>query len=246
MDNDMFNDIGVEYSTNVELETNLIEYNPYFIENPSEAEDIELNLLLYDPYTMKPLAINQYNIDEIYDWLITDNFVPFISDDNRRVIYYFKVVKLTKVLNFDKYGYLKVVFKPYSKYCYRREENEAILIGNEIDVVEENEEIIELPTVSGKLDIYNYSKILYKPIIEIINLGNENTINKINDMEITGLANNEKIIIDNLTKLVQTEDGINKFNCCNAKWIELKPKDNSLKINGLCRIRVICEFPILY
>ena len=118
--NDLFNTIGVEYSSNIEIENDLIEYSPYFTESSSDTSEIELDLLLYNSITMEALSINQYNMEEIYDWLITDNFVPFISDDNRGIIYYFKVINLSKVLTFDKQGCLRVTFKSYSKYCYRQ------------------------------------------------------------------------------------------------------------------------------
>ena len=227
--NDLFNTIGVEYSSNIEIENDLIEYSPYFTESSSDTSEIELDLLLYNSITMEALSINQYNMEEIYDWLITDNFVPFISDDNRGIIYYFKVINLSKVLTFDKQGCLRVTFKSYSKYCYRRKVYE-LNVNN-----------------TSSLEIYNYSKLIYKPIIEVVNLGDETTVNKIGNMEITGLKNNEKIRIDNLTKLILDENNKNKFECCNAKWVELKPRvDNVINVSGNCSIKIICEFPILY
>lgn len=226
---DIFNNIGVEYTSSIEIENNLVEYSPYFMESFSDTPEIELNLLLYNSVTMETLAINQYNMEEIYDWLITDNFAPFISDDNRGIIYYFKLIRLSKVLTFDKRGYLKATFKPYSKYCYRQGVYETTING------------------SGQLEIYNHAKSIYKPIIELTNLGDENTVNKINNMEIIGLKNNEKIKIDNLTKLVLDEENKNKFNCCNAKWVELEPRiDNVINISGNCSVKIICEFPIFY
>lgn len=229
MDNDILNNIGIEYSSEIEVETNLVEYNPYFTEKPSSVEEIELNLLLYNPYTFETLSIDNYNINEIYEWLVTDDFAPFISDDDREITYYFKVTKLSKVLTFDKKGYLKVVFQPYSKYCYKRKEY-ILNVRNE-----------------ETLEIYNESKLIYKPIIKVTNLGDETTVNKINDMEITNLQNGEVIIIDNLTKLVQTEDNINKFSCCNGKWIQLTPREcNIITLSGNFKVEFICEFPVFY
>ena len=229
MDNDILNNIGIEYSSEIEVETNLVEYNPYFTEKPSSVEEIELNLLLYNPYTFETLSIDSYNINEIYEWLVTDDFAPFVSDDDREITYYFKVTKLSKVLTFDKKGYLKVVFQPYSKYCYKRKE-------------------YTLSTASETtLEIYNESKLIYKPIIKITNLGDETTVNKINGMEITNLQNNEVIIIDNLTKLVQTEDNVNKFSCCKGKWIQLTPREyNTITLSGNFKVEFICEFPVFY
>ena len=225
-DNDMFHDMGIEYSSDMEVENNLIEYSPYYKENPSEPSEIELDLLLYNPDTMEALPIND-NIDELMSWLITDDFAPFITDDNPDVIYYFKVVNLVKVLTFSGTGYLRVTFKPYSKYAYKREEYEARV------------------TSSSTLTIYNPSRQLYKPIIELTNLGNTSTVNKINNMEIIGLNTNEIIKIDNLTKLVVNENGINKFNSCNRQWIELEPrKNNTITFSGNCKIKIICEYPL--
>lgn len=227
-DNDMFHDIGIEYTSEVELDNNLVEYNPYYVENSSDTSEIELNLLLYNPITMEAVPIDDYDINELYDWLITDDFSPFISDDNQDIIYYFKVIKLQKVLTFNGTGYLRATFKPYSKYCYKREEYEIKV------------------TSTTTLEIYNPSRQIYKPIIEITNLGGTSTINKINNMEIVGLNTNEIVKIDNLTKLVIDKNNINKFNLCNRKWIELKPREtNVLTLSGNMNIKIICEFPII-
>ena len=66
-------------------------------------------------------------------------------------------------------------------------------------------------------------------------------------MEITNLQNNEVIIIDNLTKLVQTEDNVNKFSCCKGKWIQLTPREyNTITLSGNFKVEFICEFPVFY
>lgn len=206
---DMFNSIGVEYSS-------------------EDVQNIELNLALYNPLTNEPLSIDEINIEEMMDWLITEDYAPFISDDDLEIIYYFKVVNLKKMLTFEKQGYLKVVFEPFTKYVYKREENEQIINGNKT------------------IKIYNESKEDYYPIIEITNKGDETTINKINDMEIVGLKKNEKIIIDNLTKMVQSNMKENKFSCCNRKWIKLnKRNETSITLDGNMVVKIICEFPLI-
>lgn len=227
-DTNMFNDIGVEYKSDVTIENNLVEYNPYYVETFSESSDIELNLVIYDSTTMEAIDIDLVDMEQIADWLCTDYFAPFISDDDMDLIYYFKTVSLQKVLTFNNKGYLRVVFKPYSKYAYRRRVKEIDVDGN------------------TSIEIFNHSRGLYHPIIEVTNLGDTNTINKINDMRIIELNTNEKVIIDNLTKLVQTENGINKFNCCNRKWISLKPRTkNIITLGGKCKVKIICEYPVI-
>lgn len=227
-DSDMFHDIGVEYVSDVEIETDVIDYNPYFTEKSSQPSDIELLLAFYNNNTSEGLSLDDVDIEEIYDWLITDDFSPFISDDNAELIYYMKVINIKKVLTFDKKGYLSVTFKPYSKYVYKRE-------TYEIKVTE-----------STTLEVKNPSRVDFYPIIKVTNNGDKTTINKINDMEIVGLANGETIIIDNLMKLVQSEEGLNRFSCCNRCWIRLdKRETNTLTLSGNCKIEIIAEFPLL-
>ena len=228
-DSGIFNDVGVEYSTDVSIEHNLIDYNPYYTENFSETSEIELNLLVYNPVTMKAIDISNANLEELYDWLITDDFSSFVSDDNVDLTYYFKVIKIQKVLSFNREGYLRVTFKPFSKYAYKRRVYNAIVNGEE------------------EIDIFNLSRQLYHPMIEITNKGDNSTVNMINDMKIIDINRNETVVIDNLTKLVQSKDGVNKFSHCqDRKWLELEPrKNNKIILKGNMEIKIICEFPIL-
>lgn len=227
-DNGVLNDIGVEYITEVSIEHDLVEYNPYYTENPTKTNEIELNLVLYNPITMKPLDITKVDIEVLYDWLITDDFSPFISDDDTSLIYYFKVVKIQKVLSFKGEGYLRVTFQPYSKYAYKREEYNITVTSTTI------------------IDILNPSRQIYYPLIEITNKGDKSTINKINDMELNNMEKNEMVIIDNLSKIVQNTNGDNKFNCCNRKWIKFKPREKTeLTLKGNMDVKIICEFPVI-
>ena len=226
-DSEIFNDVGIEYVSDISIEHNLIDYNPYYIENFAETNEIELNLLVYNPMTMKPIDITNGNLETLYDWLITDNFVPFVSDDDVDLIYYFKTVRIQKVLSFKREGYLRVAFRPYSRYAYRRREYEIEVNGN------------------NEIEIFNLSKQMYYPMIEVTNKGNSSTVNNINNMKITGVNIEETIIIDNLLKLVQNSNGENRFSTCNRKWIGLEPKkDNIIKLNGNMSVKIICEFPV--
>ena len=226
-DSGIFNDVGIEYSSDISIEHNLIDYNPCYIENFAETNEIELNLLVYNPITMKPIDITNSDLEILYDWLITDNFVPFVSDDDVDLTYYFKVVRIQKVLSFKNEGYLRVTFKPYSRYAYRRREYKIDVNGNK------------------EIEISNLSKQMYYPMIEITNNGDIYTINSINNMKITNVNTNETIIIDNLLKLVQNTDGKNRFSTCNRKWIGLEPKvDNIIRLNGNMSVKIICEFPV--
>ncbi len=227
-DTNMFHDMGIEYVSNISVESDMTDYNPLFTESFESPSEIELMLLMYNPKTMMPMSVKEIDLEDIYDWLITEDFAPFISDDDMDLIYYFKVTKIQKHLTYDGTGVLKVTFLPYSKYCYKREEFSRDVNGN------------------STIGITNPCRMDYMPIIEVTNLGNASTVNQINNMTITGLANNEKIIIDNLTKVVQSTTGVNKFSCCNRKWINLKKKSETmLTLKGNMRIKVICEYPVV-
>ena len=226
-DGGIFNDIGIEYTADISIEHNLIDYNPCYIENFAETNEIELNLLVYNPLTMKPIDITNSDLENLYDWLITDSFVPFISDDDADLTYYFKTVKIQKVLSFNREGYLRVTFKPYSRYAYRRRIYDAEVNGNK------------------QIEIFNLSKQIYYPVIEITNKGDVSTVNNINNMQITNANKNEIIIIDNLLKLVQNSNEENRFDVCNRKWIGLNPKtNNTIILNGNMSVKIICEFPV--
>lgn len=228
LNQDLINKIGINYASNITLENELNKYNPFYSETFSQPETIELNLLLYDSNTMQPLEKGDYDIEELYDWLITDYFAPFISDDDTDMIYYFKVVNISKMLTYEGRGYLVVTFQPYTKYCYKR-------VVQELSIASQ-----------ASIEIYNPSREAYKPIIEITNRGDEKTVIKINDMEITELAKYETVTIDNLTKIIVNEKNENKYANCNRKWIELEPrKNNVLNLDGVCAIKIICEFPLL-
>ena len=227
-DTSMFHDMGVEYTSSMSVENDAVNYNPLFTESFELPREIEMMLLMYNPNTMEPMSIKEIDIEDIYDWLITEDFAPFISDDDMDLVYYFKVTKIQKYLTHKGTGVLKVTFLPYSKYCYKREEFGRSVSGSAI------------------MSITNPARMDYMPIIEVTNLGDVSTVNQINDMIITGLTSGETVVIDNLMKVVQSRNGENKFSCCNRKWITLRKKNETiLTLNGNMRIKVICEYPVV-
>ena len=232
-DDDEFHKMRVDYVSEVKIENDANDYSPFYSEEFSTPDDITLNLIMYNPDTMKALKPHEYDMEALHDFLIGDGgFNEFISDDDREVIYYFKPIKISKMLTFDGTGYLEVVFKPYSKYCYRRKERFGDAWGS--------------TTGEGNITIFNPSRKVYRPIIELTNNGNTSTINKIEDFTIAGLENGEKVIIDNQMMTVVNENGENRFKYCNREWVKLPPKETvTLNVSGNCTVRVICEFPII-
>ena len=81
----LLNNIGVLYQIDYSTLNSSIDYLPYYGENFTEPQYIELNLLIYDHNTMESIDVNEINLEEIYDWLLTDDFAPFISDDDKEI-----------------------------------------------------------------------------------------------------------------------------------------------------------------
>lgn len=227
-DSNVLNDIGINYNTSVSVE-NGISYNPSYKETVEEAGEITLQLLLYNRFNGSLIEWNQDEREKIFDWLIGDGeFYPFISDDHSDLVYYFKTVKISKYLSYQNKGVVNVTFKPLSPYCYK----------------EKN--ITETITAPKDLAIYNPSLLDYKPIIEITNLGDSTTVNKIGTMEITKLDTNQTVIIDNLMLLVQDNQGSNLLEKCNRKWITLNKKSNNvIHVEGNMKLTIRCQFPLI-
>lgn len=225
VDNDsIINQFGMTYSEVLEKQDSP-QLNPLFKNSgEKEAEEITLCFALVN-LNGEPIEWDSNKIEEVYDWLITDDFVPFVSEDDEDKVYYFKTVEIKKQFTHDMKGYLEVKFKPYSSYSYTR----------------------VVATGSTRVVINNMSNVdsVYKPVIEITGTGGDVSITNTsipNSEPFTVTALNEKVTVDSLYRTVQTDNGKNMLSKTNRKWIELKRGLNALEIVG-GSIKVICEFP---
>lgn len=223
--NDILNEIGFEFRRTLTKNENFIN-NPMYDEEKESDYEIELNLLLYDSDKKTKLIWTNDVIKQVYDFLITDNFCEFYTEDNQDVVYYFKVTSIQKVFTPNREGYLKVTFKSLDEYCYIKKTFTTTVNGN------------------TTLSVPNPSNDVYKPIIKIINNGNTSTVNKINNLQIVGANNKDKITIDNLICTVEC-NGVNAFSYCNRKWVSLAKGNNTLKISGNMTVSIECLFPII-
>lgn len=228
LDTNVLNDIGVVFNRNISKEEGFM--STYKVED-GDTEDIVLNLMLIDKNGIDK-EWTQEDIKRVKDWLIQDDFKPFISSDNPDHVYYIQCSSIKNRFTFDKHGVLEVRFKLMDQYAYEKYDETFIVKG------------------SSNIIINNTSNSNYYPIIQITNEGNTSTVNKIGDLELTGLNINESVIIDNL--MLTVESGTlsrnverNKFSCCNRKWVKLVPGLNNLRMSGICTVRVLAEFPIV-
>lgn len=176
-------------------------------------------------------------LKDTFNWLVSDDFLPFVSEDNLNLTYYLKATKIVKKFNYQQKGYLEVTFQPFSSFAYM-EFKKPLTIQDERNVY-----------------FYNYSNVEhdYAPIIELKNLGDESTIlsmlntnRKDEAFEITGLKKDQTVIVDMLTGVVQ--DILTKENLmskCNLKFLKMSEGGCNIKFNGMCQVVFKAQFPIM-
>ncbi|CZR95564.1 hypothetical protein CDFC105_70053 [Clostridioides difficile] len=233
--NDIFNDYGFMYSETIEKVKSYND-NPTFFKGEKDTSEIVLKICLVD-VNYVPRKWSDYDIEEICAWIKTDDFVEFISEDNVELIYYVKATKIAKKFTDNLEGYLEVTFQPFTNFAYKSDVKTIIIKEN----------------IERKIIINNKSNVQddYMPIIELINLGDESTINIIKNtstkeqFEIAGIEKNEKVTIDNLYCTVINSKNENRFEKCNRNWLRLKAGENELKIVGNCKLTIKSKYPIL-
>ena len=226
-ENEILTSMGVPFTRNISSSGEYSSSNPIFKNEESEPSDIVLNFM-YVNENYIPQQWTESKIIDIKEWIVTDDFIPFISGDNPNYVTYMMCTKIENKMTPDMLGVLECTFKPFSHYKYKRYAKKTTLNGN-----------------SKTFTINNPSIGTYKPIIILTNLGTRATTNTVQGFEITGLAKGETVIIDNLMKTVINIDDENKFSQCNRTWVELGQGKNELTMNGKCEIEILCEFPVL-
>lgn len=173
-------------------------------------------------------------ICEIENWLITDDFKPFISDDNCDIVYYMKVSKIRRRFNYNMQGWLEVDFQPYSNSAYRNEK----VIMNGVDA-DENNLIV--------YNIYNenYNRKDHYPITELrdietdIEIINMTTNRRFTLTDISGCAK-----IDHQNNTILDDEDKNLLTHSNRKWLKLTPGMNKIKVKGVCKCVLYAQFEV--
>lgn len=232
-DSSFFEDYGINYSEELSLSktSNIVSF---YDKEETQAEKITMQLYLTDAVG-NPAKWEYSNIDDVMDWLITEDFAPFISEDNLDRIYYLKCISIKRKFTPTKTGYLEVEFQPYSQYSYRNFNRKFIVIDKK------------------ELVFYNYSNVNhdYAPIIEIENLGDEKSEIKITNLTtsseafiIKGLKVGEKVVIDNLIGTVVNSLGENLISKCNRKWVKIGKDNNNIRFEGKSNMVLKAQYPI--
>ena len=171
-------------------------------------------------------------LETVLEWLITDEYKEFISEDNKNIVYFLKGQGYVKRFTPDMRGIIDVTLKTLSQYGYKYYTKKVVNPTTEFKVL--NSSNINKP---------------YKPVIELKNISSENiqisnlTTNK-SPFIINNLSNKD-IIIDNTIGTITDIDGNNLIMNSNRKWIELVKGYNSILVEGNCDIIFKAYYPVM-
>lgn len=228
-DSEVLNDYGISYNENIVAEN--INDKHFYYNSSKEISPVVLNLALVDE-NENALVWDFETRKNVMDWLITDTFCEFISEDNPELIYYFKCIGINKKFSSDMKGILEVTMQPQDEYAYSPIMNYIYEVNGE-----ENINIYCLENATDK----NF------PIIQIIQHGQED-IEIINNstykegLIIKNLDLNENMYIDNELKQIESSLKINRLSDINRKWFYLKRGLNNITIKGNCSIKFITQY----
>lgn len=231
-DSGVFNKYGFDYSEDITMIKNK-RFSSYYLEEQPEADDITLCMVLSDSNNT-PITWDKTTLDSVLGWLIQDDFCPFVSEDDMDLMYYLKVIKVSKYFTYDMKGYIEVTFRPYSNYAYRHA-NKTVVTDTETDF-----KLLNRSNVDNS----------YKPIMFIKNLGDTSNVitikNLSNNIEfiIENLEADEVVTIDCLMGTVFNSNKENRLANCNRQWISLGKGNNLFKISGKSEVKFDCQFPI--
>lgn len=230
-DDDVIRDFGNIYKQEMSIDRNL-NGSPFYTKNLTDGDDIKLNLLFVEEDGFTPAKWTTDKVSEICNWVVSENFQPFISYDNKNIVYYIKCTNINKKMTNSMTGYLECSFKVFNNSAYYK---------NNINTEVNGTKTIEINNPSKHISSY-------KPIVKITNKSKKNPTLTLNgsSLTITGLPVNETIIIDNEMKTVNSPNGDNRLSLCNRKWIHLVEGVNLLEVTGDCRVEILMEIPVLY
>lgn len=231
---DMFNDYGINFSQEISATKGGKDMS-HFAYDGDEIGEIELNIALIDKDD-NPVVWDDYTLMDIIDWLDTDSFAEFISEDNVDLVYYFKAKKIVKKLTHNRQGYLQVTFQPFSNSAYIKYSKRY-----------------KFDKSGGTITIENVSSLreLYKPVIEIKNLDDNLNIISIENITtgdepfiMSDIDNGDVVTVDGLMGTVFNQYKDNLLMKCNRRWLKLAKGENKIQVSGNVEIYIRCQFPV--
>ena len=206
--------------------------NEYGISFNNESENEITLSFCYVDHVDQPMVWESEVLENVLEWLITDEYREFISEDDDTVIYFFRGIKYTKRFTSEMKGLLDVTFKVLSPHGYRKS-------------------IQTFSSSVGVFNIVNPSNLSkpYKPVIEIRNIldSNISISNTTTNKTALTISNtlNKNIVIDNKMGTITDSEGNNLILNSNRKWIELEKGSNLIAVDGDCDITFKSYFPVM-
>ncbi len=190
-------------------------------------------------FTCEDDYMDDSRLYNLANWLITNEYKPFISYDNpSKVFYCIGASESDFNTNGLGQGYFEVEFRCRDGFGWTVP-----------TIVEYDLSDITVPTT---IQVANHSNVLdmYYPEMEIA-LQSTNTaislVNLSNDsytFSFSGLTVEEKLTINNQKRKIESDKSANRFDKFNKNWFKLIRGINNIQVTGKCVIKFKMQFPV--
>lgn len=225
-------DAFIEYGLNIDKPIEYDGLNWKAIKD-NRPETVKLHII----YEINDVAQvwTKEKIRDIESWLVTDEFAPFISDDDKNVTYYFKVVNIVRKFDSRMLGWLEVEFQPIANSGF----------VNKRVVLKDAARFMKMRNIPA-LTIVNESDFNYKnyPILKISNLVGEVTFNNLTTGKALTVKGHGKVTVDNKMKTIFDEEGNNLLSQSNREWLYLNKGVNKIQVIGDCSVELIAQYEV--
>lgn len=174
-------------------------------------------------------------IKEIESWLLTNDFAPFISDDDKNITYYLKAINSVRRFNPKMMGWLEIEFQPMNNCGYMKQvinlknaarflnmrNIPALTIVNQSDFDKPSYPVFEIKGLNGKVEFINTSTGV--------------------TFDITGNGN---IVVDHKMKTIFDSEGNNLIANSNRRWMYFNKGENKLQVVGDCDVSITSYYEV--
>lgn len=204
-----------------------------------------INKIEYEPIEFKlqiiPIKEKQWTIEmfsTVCEWLIRDEYKPFISEDDPSKILYAISTGSTSWKGVMLYGVMEIDFitNAYHAWTYPRIESVSVQGSKTINIK----------------NLKNVGDRLYSPAIEIEKTGGNGDItitnlsNNNKETKLTNINDKETFTMDNDYHIFKSDTPTNYYGeHFNKQWLYLIEGNNKLKIDGNCNLEFKLQFPIV-
>jgi predicted phage tail component-like protein len=190
-------------------------------------------------FTCEDEDMNDTKLYNLANWLITNEYKPFISYDNPSKVFYCMGISESDFnTNGLGQGYFEVEFRCRDAFGWTIP-----------SIVEYDLSTITVPTT---IQVINYSNVLdlYEPEMEIELQDNNTGVSLVNlnhdnyTFSFSGLTIGETLTINNQKRKIESDVSANRFSKFNRNWFKLIKGVNNIQVTGKCIIKFKMQFPV--